>query len=142
MRYQIPQFIEIEDKIFGPLTIKQFLYVAGGAALGFIIWSILPKFLAIIIAGPVVLFFMALAFYRFNDRPFIYTVEYAIKYFFGNKLYIWHKKEKKPTNTAGTDASKNTEASQGTEPNLFVPKLSDSKLKEISWSLDIKENLR
>jgi len=26
MQFQVPQFIEIEDKIFGPLTLKQFLY--------------------------------------------------------------------------------------------------------------------
>ena len=27
MQYQVPQFIEVEDKIFGPLTFKQFLYI-------------------------------------------------------------------------------------------------------------------
>ena len=43
MRFQVPQFIEVEDKIFGPLTLKQFLYTAGGAAVGFIIWSIFPR---------------------------------------------------------------------------------------------------
>lgn len=142
MRYQVPQFIEVEDKIFGPLTIKQFLYVAGGAAIGFIIWSLLPKFLAIIIGVPVVLFFMALAFYRFNDRPFIYTVEYAVKYFLGKKLYIWHKKENKPVDSSEKKGSINEKDGEKNDSNIFVPKLSDSKLKEISWSIDIKENLR
>jgi hypothetical protein len=29
MEYQVPQFIEVEDKIFGPLTWKQFIYWVG-----------------------------------------------------------------------------------------------------------------
>jgi len=132
MRYQVPQFIEVEDKIFGPLTLKQFLYVAGGAALGFIMWSFLPLFLSILIGIPVVCFFLALAFYQSNGRPFILTVESAIKYFFGTKLYIWKKEEKKPE-----QIKKEEEA----HPELYVPKLSDSKLRELTWSLDINEKL-
>ncbi len=33
MRFEVPQFIDVEDKIFGPFTFKQFLYLAGGAGL-------------------------------------------------------------------------------------------------------------
>ena len=134
MRYQVPQFIEVEDKIFGPLTLKQFLYVAGGAASGFIIWSIFPKIIAVIIGAPVVVLFMALAFYQYNKRPFVVTVENSIKYFLGNKLYIWKKKPKK------IDPKKPKEGPTE-DSGLFVPKLSNSKLKELSWSLDIDEKL-
>ena len=134
MRYQVPQFIEIEDKIFGPLTLKQFLYVAGGAAVGFIIWSIFPTIIAVAIGAPAVGFFMALAFYQYNSRPFVVTVENSIKFFLGNKLYIWKKKPKK------IDPKKPV-SSLTEETGLFVPKLSDSKLKELSWSLDIDEKL-
>jgi hypothetical protein len=42
MHYQVPQFIEIEDKIFGPLTLKQFIYLAGGVGLCLIFFSLLP----------------------------------------------------------------------------------------------------
>lgn len=132
MRYQVPQFIEVEDKIFGQLTLKQFLYVAGGAAIGFILWSALPSFLALLIGLPVVSFFLALAFYQSNGRPFILTVESAIKYFFATKLYLWKKQEKAP---------KATEAEEKAVSELFVPKLSDSKLRDLTWSLDINEKL-
>ncbi|TSC61742.1 MAG: SsrA-binding protein, partial [Parcubacteria group bacterium Athens0416_74] len=30
MQFQVPQFIEVEDKIVGPLTFKQFVFIAGG----------------------------------------------------------------------------------------------------------------
>jgi len=134
MRYQVPQFIEVEDKIFGPLTLKQFLYVGGGAASGFIIWSIFPKIIAVIIGMPVVGFFIALAFYQYNNRPLVLTVENSIKYFLGNKLYIWKKQPKE----INPDKPKEEQVA---DPGLFVPKLSDSKLKELSWSLDIDEKL-
>jgi hypothetical protein len=38
MRYQVPQFIDVEDKVIGPLTIKQFIYLAGGAGMCFVIF--------------------------------------------------------------------------------------------------------
>ena len=132
MRYQVPQFIVVEDKIFGQLTLKQFLYVSGGAAIGFILWSSLPQFLAILIGLPVVGFFVALAFYQSNGRPFILTVESAVKYLFATKLYIWRKQEKKPE---AVQEEKNTAS------ELYVPKLSDSKLRDLTWSLDINEKL-
>ncbi|MEY4440787.1 MAG: hypothetical protein RLY49_413 [Candidatus Parcubacteria bacterium] len=130
MRYQVPQFIEIEDKIFGPLTFKQFLYVGGGAAIGFIFWTMAPKIIAFVIGGPLVAFFMAAAFYRVNGRPFLVFVEGAIKYFLSSKLYIWKKTEKKPVN--------NHEEIKEQTP-MTLPKLSQSKLKEISWGLDVQD---
>ena len=77
---------------------------------------------------------MALAFYKYNDRPFIITVENSIKYFLGNKLYIWKKTPKKID-------PKKPEPEEDNDSNIYVPKLSDSKLKELSWSLDIDEKL-
>ncbi len=137
MKYQVPQFIEVEDKIFGPLTLKQFLYVAGGAAIGFIIWSAVPvKFIAIVAALPVVIFFLAMAFYRVNERPFVTLVESSIRYFFGTKLYIWHKIERKPVQTQNTSTP-----TAANNLDVLIPKLSDSKLKELTWSLDINEKL-
>ena len=136
MRYQVPQFIEIEDKIFGPLTIKQFLYIAGGAALGFMLWNFLPNLLAPFIAIPVFILFISFAFYKYNDRPFIVTIENAFNYFLGSKLYVWNKKQK-----TLTDSAKVAEQNKKEVKTFDVPRLSSSKLDELSWSLDINENL-
>lgn len=130
MQYQVPQFIEIEDKIFGPLTFKQFLYVGGGAAIGFIAWTTLPKIIAIVLGGPVVAFFMAAAFYKVNGRPFLLFIEGAIKYALSAKLYIWRKTEKK---------IEKIEEDVKPQSQIALPKLSQSKLREISWGLDVKD---
>jgi hypothetical protein len=135
MRYQVPQFIEVEDKIFGPLTFKQFAYVAGGASLCFILYKFIPSiFIAAIFMVPVGAFSLALAFFKVNNRPFIDTVEAAFRYFLGSKLYIWRKVDKPHEETAKEIAEKAV-------PTLYVPRLSDSKLKDLAWSLDINETI-
>ncbi|MBX4209353.1 PrgI family protein [Candidatus Parcubacteria bacterium] len=132
MRFQVPQFIEVEDKIFGPLTIKQFIYLLGGAGLSFLIYSLIGNiFISAILIVPVMGFALALAFYKINSKPFINVVEAAFGYYFGGKLYIW-KKTDKPIVSKGQSAPAASE--------FYVPKLSDSKLKDLTWSLDIKQS--
>ncbi len=96
MRFEIPQFINIEDKIFGPFTLKQFLYLIGGAGGGYIAYRFLPLFLAIPVIGLIVGFALALAFYKVNNQPFIEIVEGFLTYSFKSKMYLW-KKEKNET---------------------------------------------
>ena len=132
MQFQVPQFIDVEDKIFGPFTVKQFIYLAGAVGIIFVLNSFLPFFFAVIIGGPVVALGAALAFYKVNNRPFINIVEAVFKYILGNRLYIWKKEEKKII-------KKKEKIEERTD--LFVPKLSDSKLKDLAWSLDIQESI-
>jgi hypothetical protein len=42
MQFQVPQFLDVEDKIIGPFTIKQFLYLAGGAGFAYLSWRYIP----------------------------------------------------------------------------------------------------
>ncbi len=134
MRFQVPQFIEVEDKIFGPLTIKQFVYIAGSAGLAFIIYHFLPLILAIPLMLPVLGFGAALAFLKVNKKPLIMTVEAALKYFIGAKLYVWRKEPKMRT----PDQIEKEKSGEGA---VYVPKLSDSRLKDLTWSLDVNEHL-
>lgn len=131
-QYQVPQFIEIEDKIFGPLTLKQFLYVAGGAGLCLALFTLLPLWLAIPLMIPVALLAAALAFYQINGRPFIHAMEHAFSYFFGSKLYLWQQRIPKSPTASQAAARPQTTA-------LIAPALSQSKLKDLSWSLNIKD---
>ncbi len=134
MRYQVPQFIEVEDKIFGPLTFKQFVYIVGGGGMAFVFYKFLNFFIAIpFIAASLGLGF-ALAFYKVNGKPFINVMESAFRYSLGNKLYIWHKTDRKVE-------SKTTTLNPAASASVFVPKLSDSKLKDLTWSLDINETI-
>lgn len=132
MKYQVPQFIEIEDKIIGPLTIKQFVYLAGGAGLSFIIYTYVYFYIALILIAAIIALSVGLAFYKINNKPFIDFLESAFMYYTKQNLYIWKKEEKQAVAKTKTPAE---------QPQIYVPKISDSKLKDLSWSLDINENL-
>ena len=75
MRYQVPQFIEVEDKIFGPFTFKQFIYIVGGGGMAFIFYKFLNIFIAVPFIAASLGFGFALAFYKVNGKPFIDVVE-------------------------------------------------------------------
>jgi len=134
MQFQVPQFIEVEDKIFGPLTFKQFIYIGGGAGAAYILWRLLPHF----IAAPVILaeggLAAALAFLQFNGRPFIVALENAFFYALHSKLYLWNNEKKRRSQQA-------QEKVAAKAPTLYIPKLSESRLHELSWSLDINERI-
>ena len=132
MQFHVPQFIDVEDKIFGSLSAKQFAYVGGGVGAIFIFYSLTGSlFFGFILGSPILAFGLALAFYKINNRSFIHMVEAAFKYSLNSHLYIWKKVPKVPTH--------NEDGSIEEEVDVFVPKLSDSKLKDIAWSLDIQE---
>jgi hypothetical protein len=134
MQFQVPQFIEVEDKIFGPLTFKQFIYVLGGAGASYLAWRVLPLYFA----APLILAAAgsaaALAFLQYNGRPFIVSLESAFYFLVHSKLYLWNneRRAKKPTAQKMEDMKKS---------EVYIPKLSESKLHELAWSLDIKERI-
>lgn len=128
MQFQIPQFIDIEDKIFGPFTFKEFIYLAGGAGISFVLYKVLPIYIAIVFILPVMGLALALTFYRVNDRPFIIVLEAAIKHTFKNKMYLWKK---------SLPSEKEKEIIIEPLKTENISKLGGSKLKELSWSLDV-----
>ena len=134
MRFQVPQFIEVESKIFGPLTLKQFIYLAGGAGIIFLLYAALPFFIMILLAVPVWALSLALAFYKVNNQPFIKIIENALSFSSSPKVYIWKKREIKK--------EPEKEEKKKTSAPIYVPKLTKSKLKDLAWSLDIKEETK
>ena len=132
MQFQVPQFIEMEDKIFGPFTFKQFLFLTGGAALSFILYVYLGFWLALIPMMLVMSFAGALAFFKYNGRSFIFLVEAVFHYMMTKKLYIWKQDPRTNSQTARP-------IKVVTEDNPNIPKLSRSKLEELTWSLDIRD---
>ena len=134
MQFQVPQFIEMEDTIFGPLTFKQFLYLIGGASLCFIWYVYLPIYISIFLILGTAGLAVALAFYKYNGRNFIYVFEASIKYLITRKLYLWQRSA--PAKEQGQKITKVVSGPEG----LAMPRLSGSKLKDLSWSLDVQNS--
>jgi hypothetical protein len=91
MRFEVPQFIDVEDKIFGPLTFKQFIYLVGGAGLGFTSFKLIPFPIWIPVTLGFVVFGLLLAFYKINNRPFIEIAQSYISFKLKGKLYLWKR---------------------------------------------------
>lgn len=129
MQFKTPQFIDIEDKIFGPFTFKQFIYMLGGAFMTYLSFKLLPIIIGVPLGIGVAILALALAFYKVNNRPFITILQAWFKYQIASKLYIWHKSAPQKNSTPVAVAKKD-----GSDEKS---KISDSKLKDISWSLDV-----
>jgi len=132
MRYEVPQFIDVEDKIIGPFSFTQFIYVAGGGGFFVVLYLNLPFFFAILLGAPVVLLGVALAFYKINNRPLILSLEAALKYFTRRRLYLWKHVKQTPN-------VKQIQNQQ--EIATMLPKISENKLKDLAWNLDVRESL-
>lgn len=133
----MPQFIEVEDKIVGPLTLKQFIYIAGAGGLCVVFFVYLPIWLAFLFSAPIVGLAAALAFYKINGKSFIQILEAGFNYYTGAKLFLWKHKvpnEKEQSAAAAAAAAAETAA----RPVTGTPKLTRGRLSELAWSLDVK----
>jgi membrane protein implicated in regulation of membrane protease activity len=95
MLFNIPQFIDKEDKIVGPLTAKQLGWLAGAGVLLLILWSVLDMSALILAAIPILGIFGALAFYQPNGQPLISFIFSSISFFLHPKIYIWRRTPEK-----------------------------------------------
>jgi len=132
-QFQVPQYIEVEDKLFGPLTVKQFVYLLGGGGWTLLLWAFgLPSFIFWPIAIVSVAFFLGLAFYQINGQPLVHVLNNALNHITHTRRYMW-KREFHPTqnNQASTSAH--------TAP---MPQLSKNALKDLSWTLDVNQKLQ
>lgn len=89
--FNVPQFIDVEDKIAGPLTVKQLLWLIGMTGVLLVIFFALDGAVMIITAVPVVLLFIALAFYRPNGQPLIAYFGNAFLFLFRPKVMMWDR---------------------------------------------------
>lgn len=94
MLFNVPQYIDVEDKVAGPLTAKQLLWMIGMGASLMILWNLFDKASFFVIAIPVTCAFVALAFYRPYGQPLIMFIGSAILFIVRPKVYVWSRPSK------------------------------------------------
>jgi hypothetical protein len=95
MRFQVPQFIETESKIVGPFTLRQFLYLAAGGVIIFILQYLVSFTYLIIIGTPIAILAVALAFYKIDGIPLPQYLLMALSFLTGTKKYQFTKDQEK-----------------------------------------------
>lgn len=92
-QFQVPQFIETEPKIVGPLTLKQFGYIGVAGMLSFFLFFTLRMEIWIVLTVLMGLIACAFAFLKYNGRPFEVMFINAALYIWKPKMYLWQRKD-------------------------------------------------
>jgi hypothetical protein len=92
-QFVVPQFIDVEDKIIGPITTRQFLILLGSALVLFIMYAILafPYFVGF--GLPILAFGIVFSFVKINGQPFHYFFLNVVQTSRKPKLRVWYKEE-------------------------------------------------
>ena len=131
-QFTVPQFIDVEDKVFGPITVRQFLIMLFCAVMSAImyrlldlLWFVLATFL-IFAAGIVV------AFFRINGRPFHFFILNLFQTIFKPKVRLWNNQLGKNK----LDLTDVTERKAVVVKTQAKPRYGSSKLAEVSLVVD------
>jgi len=94
MLYKVPQKINLEDKVIGPLTFRQFLYLLAGGIPSIIIIKTLEVFglsifLGIILTLPLWLSASFLAFGKFQEQNMDQIIVAFLSFFRSPKIFVW-----------------------------------------------------
>lgn len=102
MQYQVPQFIEREMRLIGPVTVRQTLVLSVGAIILFVLYFLLNKFFfiaAVIIIGAISMIF---AFGKINERNISKLLFSYTEFFLKPRIYLWGTEDKDTASTETT----------------------------------------
>ena len=93
MQFPVPQFTDVEDKIIGPLTLKQFGIFAGAGMVVFLGYAASGKNIVVLIIMVIIFGVpaMAVAFVKYNGRPIYNTLGNVTKFISSDKILVFHK---------------------------------------------------
>lgn len=87
----VPQYIDVEDKIAGPLTWKHIGWLFAGAGILLVAWTFLDQITFFIAAAIIIPATAALAFAKPNGVTMVEYIGYGFNYFFRPKIYTWQR---------------------------------------------------
>lgn len=90
-QFVVPQFIDAEDKIFGPITARQFIILMVGGLLDFALFKLLGFVPFLLTAIPILIIAATFAFAKVNGQVFHYFVLNLIQTAKKPKLRVWNK---------------------------------------------------
>lgn len=98
MLINVPQYIDVEDKIVGPLTAKQLGWIIGLGVTLLVLWNMVPAPVFFILGIPLSILLVAMAFYKPYGQPLGSFFIFGIMYFFRPKVYVWKRTPERAVN--------------------------------------------
>lgn len=130
MQAKVPKFIDVEDRVVGPFTWKQFAYVTFSLAFAFMATSYFEAYVGFPIAAALVSLGVASAFVKVNGRPFTVFLESLWHYNFNPRRYYWQKEEPRVSPRAG-------KTQRATTPKTPSAERTEDQFQQIAKSLDV-----
>lgn len=90
MRYKVPQNIDMQDRILGPLTMIQFIYAVVGGGFCYGIYMTIPSPFSFILLIPAAFLTVALVFIKVNERPFLDFLLSMMQFLTVPRERVWH----------------------------------------------------
>ena len=128
MQYSVPQFIYVEDKVVGPFTGKQALFLIIGFGVLLIAFTFFRISFFIIIAIPTILLTLAFAFWRPKGFSVSRWITNIINFYTTSHLYVWKREP-------DSRMFKRTQKKQAPK-EIQATQVSRNRIKELSWLLD------
>lgn len=129
-QYKVPQEVESEDTIIGPLTMKQFLKLVVGCIFAYFVYVAYPKIYFFFLGIPILVFSFLVAFVKINGQPFEKFLWASITFFFRPQKRIWKKIPENKEEKIITPQKKDTV--------LPPKKVSKSELERLAYILDTR----
>lgn len=96
MDFRVPQFIEHDPKILGPLTLSQTMYVGTAFGICFVLYFTLGKqniFLYVLVSALLIGASLGLAFIKIEGRGIPVVGKNFAVWTANNKLFLWKRKQ-------------------------------------------------
>lgn len=90
-QFVVPQFIDVEDKIFGPITVRQFIIILVDIGFVFIFYKIFDFALFVLLGLPTLGIGFVLAFIKINGQPFHFFLLNFLQTTRRPRLRLWDK---------------------------------------------------
>ena len=132
-QFVVPQFIDVEDKIIGPITTRQFLILLTGALIIGLAYKLFDFTLFVVFSLLVLMVVGVIAFLKINGRPFHYFILNLIQTFRRPKLRVWYRDFKDFQLDYGVEESLVSPSAKPTEKHYTA-----SRLAELSLIVDTK----
>jgi hypothetical protein len=88
-QFTVPQFIDVENQIIGPLTTRQFLIMLGGAIIAGISYKLFDFTMFLVILVTVLILVATFSFVKINGRPFHLFLLNVIQTFRQPTTRVW-----------------------------------------------------
>lgn len=108
MQFQVPQFIETEDKVVGPFSIRQFIYVGIAALISAFFYFLVQTWLFLILAIIFIGSALAISFLKVQGRPLMNVIMSGAHFYWNPQTYVW-----KPDHPVVTHTEKAAPAPSG-----------------------------